>query len=177
LKPAFHVRPATLADLPALMEYQLPPGGNPELLERRLRMDFMQRIPAGETFVVVAQVREGIVGYARASRVLRPARGPGYVPSGWYLLGVRVARDWRRFGIGTALIRRRIEWLKTRTDTAWFTTMAKNRASIAAHRAFGFEQQARGVDAPGRRQDPDRLLFKAVLATRRRPPPPPDELY
>lgn len=173
---SYRIRLATAADIPAMLEFQTPAGSDPEATRERLAHDFAVRVPAGETFLVLAEVAEGVVGVARASRVERPFSGPDRIPTGWYLLGVKVADGWRRLGVGRALTKRRLEWLDKRTGVVFYTTVAGNRASIALHRSFGFEQVAEGVDAPAGQPRADRLLFRRQRSAHRRPPPPPDIL-
>ncbi len=170
------MRLATLDDLEALLGYQTPVGGDLDATRARLRHDFEVRVPAERTLLVLASVAEGVVGVGRCSYIERPYEGLDRIPSGWYLQGVRVSQGWRRQGIGRALTRRRLEWLERRTDTIYYTTLAGNRPSIALHRAFGFDEIARGVDAPAAPVRADRLLFRRQRAGLIRPPPAPDTL-
>lgn len=173
---SYRVRLATAADIPAMLEFQTPPGSEPQATADRLAHDFAVRVPADQTFLVLAEVAEGVVAVARASWIERPFSGPDRIPTGWYLQGVRVAEGWRRLGIGRALTKRRLEWLDKRTDTVLYTTTAANRPSIALHRSFGFEQVATGVDAPAAPPRADRLLFRRQRRGFERPPPPPEIL-
>ncbi len=139
----------------------LHPGGR-GLNPARLRHDFAYRIPDGEQMIFVAELAELMIGYGRISLVERPVR-PGRCPSGWYLIGVYVVPGHRNRGIGKLLTRKRLEWLRGRTTHVFMTTMAKNTASIVMHQRLGFVQVGEGMDAPGRKPHPRRLLFRLNL--------------
>lgn len=156
----FRVRIATLGDVEPLALLTRPPGGNLELARRKLHYDLAERVPPGELLLLVAEAGDQIVGFSRATWVVRPASQPEEIPTGWYLLGLYVAPPHRRRGIGRALTERRLLWLRGRAEQVWFTTMADNGPSIALHRAFGFTEVARGVRAPGQPPDPGRVLFR-----------------
>ncbi|MET4783073.1 GNAT family N-acetyltransferase [Glaciihabitans sp. UYNi722] len=61
--------------------------------------------------VVVAEASFGLVG--RATTQYSPNQD-GAAPSGHYLMGVTVASQQRRLGVGHALINARIEWIRHR---------------------------------------------------------------
>lgn len=137
------------------------------LAEEGFRHALRERVPAGDLFLLVAERAGALVGFARASRVLRPTPSvPSDVPSGWYLLGIHVDAPHRRRGLGAALTERRLSWLEPRTDTVYLTVMADNVASLRLHAGHGFVEIARGVNAPGRAPHPDRILFSRRGAVR-----------
>jgi ribosomal protein S18 acetylase RimI-like enzyme len=92
-----------------------------------------------ERVLFVAEADGDIVGYARAVHACAPAE-----PEGWYLLGVTVAPQWRRKGIGEALTRQRMQWVAKRADTLYYFTHRDNLASQALHDRLGFVE----VDVP-----------------------------
>jgi len=100
--------------------------------------------------LVVAESRDAIVGYGRA-RAFEP--GPDApvdsAPSGYYLAGVFVRPEQRARGIATALTRARLDWIRERAPEAWYFANARNTASIALHRRFGFEEVSREFSFPG----------------------------
>ncbi len=72
-------------------------------------------------------------------RFVAPARAPANVsPPGFYLVGLQVLPAHRRRGIGSALTRRRLEWVFDRAPEAWFFTNIRNQASRALHEKLGF---------------------------------------
>ena len=99
-------------------------------------------------FVVDGEV--GLAGYGRLRYLERPADAPeNSIPSGWYLTGVTVDPAWRRRGIGRAITRERMDWVSERSDRVLYFASAQNRTSIALHEGLGFEEIARGIQAPG----------------------------
>lgn len=82
----------------------------------------------------VAEVDGGIVGFGRVREV---AHREG-VPGGWYLMGVIVHPAYRRRGIGTALTRARLRWIRARSRAAYYFANRENRASIDLHERVGF---------------------------------------
>ena len=91
-----------------------------------------------------------VVAFARAHlRRNRPGQPVGDLPEAWMLGGVIVAPAHRRLGIGRALVRTRLDWLATRTDTCFYCTNALNEVSQRLHEGFGFEEVKRGIVQPG----------------------------
>ena len=114
-----------------------------------------------ERLVVVAEIDDLQVGWA-TTKFWPDAEGAA--PAGQYLMGVTVAADFRRAGIGHALIAKRIEWIRHRTDRVMFFANARNAASLAAHRAWRFEEIARGSEFRGISFDGGLgLLYRAQL--------------
>jgi ribosomal protein S18 acetylase RimI-like enzyme len=85
-------------------------------------------------------------------------------PDGWFLLGVMVADDWRRRGIGRAMTLPRLRWIAERADAAYYFTNASNQASIDLHRELGFIEIDPDFRAPGASFDGGRvILFRLDL--------------
>ena len=102
-----------------------------------------------------------VVGWARAAYMVPPDDvPPNCVPEGWYLLGMDVAEAARRRGIGRALTRARVAWLRERTSRIWYFVRCDNHASIALHAEFGFEEVANDVWFPGKRDEVRVVLLR-----------------
>jgi aminoglycoside 6'-N-acetyltransferase I len=111
--------------------------------------------------VVVAGVGSDLVGWATTQYW---PNDDGAAPSGHYLMGVTVAPEHRRLGVGHALIDTRIEWIRHRADSVMFFTNARNTASVAAHDPWPFQEVSRGDEFRGVRFDGGfGLLFRAPL--------------
>jgi aminoglycoside 6'-N-acetyltransferase I len=95
-------------------------------------------------YLYVAEAGGDVVGYSRL-RFHRKTEPPGY-----YLGGVVVDPAWRRHGVGTKLTVCRIEaaWAAG-ADVIYYFANARNEASIAMHRGFGFEELRRPFEFPG----------------------------
>lgn len=99
--------------------------------------------------MLVAQVGHHLAGFARARPMQHGADGvPLALPAGWYLTGVIVDPLWRRRGLGVALTKARLAWLRRRTDATYYVANRANRASIRLHERLGFHEIARGFDYP-----------------------------
>ncbi|MFH1501636.1 MAG: GNAT family N-acetyltransferase [Candidatus Eisenbacteria bacterium] len=95
--------------------------------------------------VLVALVGSEVVGFGKAKLIALPDDvNAGIAPEGWYLTGVVVDPAHRRRGVGRRLTRERLKLLASRSDTAYYFANARNGASIALHREFGFVEVARG---------------------------------
>jgi GNAT superfamily N-acetyltransferase len=85
-----------------------------------------------------------VVGAARVSLFEPGANAPlNVAPPGWYLVGLVVAPEWRRHGIGLALSAARVRWALERAPEVWYFTGTRNRASFALHARLGFEEVTR----------------------------------
>jgi ribosomal protein S18 acetylase RimI-like enzyme len=115
--------------------------------------------------LLVAVVEGTVVGFARAGRMAPPADAPfADMPDGLFLLGVMVADEWRRRGIGRAMTLPRLRWIAERGDTAYYFTNAGNQASIDLHRELGFREIDPDFRAPGASFDGGRvILFRLDL--------------
>ncbi|MES1175870.1 MAG: GNAT family N-acetyltransferase [Myxococcales bacterium] len=105
------------------------------LLERRLARG------KPDDALIVAELCGELVGVGRVSYFEPAEEAPqNAAPSGYYLLGVNVAPQHRRRGVGRALTEARLDWIKKRAPVAWFFTAASNEASIRLHEGFGFRR-------------------------------------
>jgi ribosomal protein S18 acetylase RimI-like enzyme len=111
----------------------------------------LERAERSDRSLLLAASQEGrIVGFGRAGHHLPPADSPpDAAPSGWYLLGVIVAPEFRRRGMAFELTRARLAWTAPRCETAYYFVNARNRASIDLHARFGFVERTRRFSFPG----------------------------
>jgi L-phenylalanine/L-methionine N-acetyltransferase len=78
---------------------------------------------------------------------IHPARDEARLPLAWTVfgygdLGMLVARDWRRRGVGSALLRAAIEWARRDgMHKLSLTVFAHNATAIALYRKFGFAEE------------------------------------
>jgi len=108
-------------------------------LERALdgvRREFAGLAAGNPWALFVADVDGGVVGFGRTRKV---EASPG-VPEGWYLLGMIVHGAYRRRGIGLALTRARLAWIRERSKAAYYFASKENRASIELHAQLGFAE-------------------------------------
>lgn len=104
--------------------------------------------------VMVAEVDSVVAGYGRARYDETPdGMQPESFPEGWYLSGVLVAPEFRRYGIGLELTRKRIAWIRDRAQVVRFHTSATNLASIAMHEKLGFKEVNRDIVVTTRYRD------------------------
>jgi len=103
-----------------------------------------------DRLLLVAEVREELVGFARAGRWEPPLDSPeDTAPAGWYLFGVIVRDRWRRLGIGIELTRQRLAWIADRAEVAYYFANARNATSIDLHGKLGFAEVTRDFSFPG----------------------------
>lgn len=88
----------------------------------------------------VAEADGHVLGFGRAARVAPGVHGqPGDFPPGWFLMGVIVAPDARRRGVGRALGQHRLDWIRARASEAFTFANRENQASRALMESLGFE--------------------------------------
>ncbi len=149
------VRPATQDDVPGIARVdEACLGLVPEEIEPRIAAD-LARIAAGESSrrVFVAEAAGAIRGYAKLDLVEGAHPAGEDLPQGWYLMGIGVLPEWRRRGLGRALVAARLAVVG---EAPCFTfTTRENLASIALNQGFGFEE----VGESQTRRGP-RLLFR-----------------
>jgi len=90
-------------------------------------------------------------------------------------LGMMVAPEWRRRGVGSALMREAIAWaLQAGVEKLELSVYPDNAPAIALYRSFGFEEEGRLRGHSKKRIGYlDEILMGVWLAT---PPPGPDHL-
>lgn len=121
----------------------------------------------GRDKVWLAELDGELVGYAKVIWVeprhqarLGPSDG---VRSGFHLMGVEVAQEARRRGIGRALTLARIEWAAEQgARELFYVTRADNHGSLALHEELGFERVGE-VQYPSIRLDGEQVLSRLEL--------------
>jgi ribosomal protein S18 acetylase RimI-like enzyme len=162
------VRCAEKSDLPTLAAIrQEREGGRLEELLPRFSLLLHGR-PAAR-ILLVGLVDGELAGYGLAGRFQPPRDAPAnHAPAGWYLQGVIVRPDRRRLGLGAELTRRRLEWISSQASEAYYFANSGNRASIALHSHFGFEEVSRDFWYPDVAFTGGQgILFRAVVPEQR----------
>lgn len=136
--PAVVVRLAAALDVPACAAVEAAAG-------RAATSSFRDGLRAAvldpRRCVVVAEHDGVLVGWAKTH--LFPS-ADGVAPAGHYLSGITVHPAHRRAGVGAALTQARWDWLAGQVDVVHYVTNARNAASLALHRRWGFTEVARG---------------------------------
>ncbi|HLV21715.1 MAG TPA: GNAT family N-acetyltransferase [Polyangiaceae bacterium] len=106
---------------------------------------------APEQLLLVAVLDDEVTGYGYAG-LFQPPDAPtlrNMAPGGYYLRGVVVRSSARRRGIGRRLTEARLSWIAERAEIAYYCANAANRATLAMHAEFGFEEVTRDFCYPG----------------------------
>jgi ribosomal protein S18 acetylase RimI-like enzyme len=129
------IRPATNADVPALVEL-----GNAVVAEDRwvsrqpgqefVEQDFLQLVDVPDGAQFVAVIRGEIVGLVR---LRKEADGRMHV-------GMSVRLESRRKGVGRALLRAASKWARERVSELYLTVYSHNLPAIELYRRSGFRQ-------------------------------------
>lgn len=143
-RASIEVREATLDDVDAIARL-IAERHERELEKTRATVEKEVRhtTPRGvENRLFVAEDAGRVAGFGRVA-LQRPGvhHHPAEMPEGWYLIGVIVAPDARRRGIGEALGRHRLAWIRERADAAFSFINRENWASRDLLLALGFEPQ------------------------------------
>jgi ribosomal protein S18 acetylase RimI-like enzyme len=145
------VRPAAVADLPALARLAVAErAGPPADWQARFAADLAD--PDASLLLAQSGGQPGgqVAGYGRARRFAPPPDAPANVaPAGYYLTGLLVSPACRRLGIGEQLTRARMAWVATRATEVWFFANAANAASLRLHQRLGFREVTRDFTYPG----------------------------
>ncbi|MDR6988510.1 ribosomal protein S18 acetylase RimI-like enzyme [Paenarthrobacter nitroguajacolicus] len=145
----FVIRPAVAADLPGIGAVDLAAARSSSADAPRFAESVRVAIADPARLVLVAET-PGDNGMDGGSAVVGWAKthywdyGDGQAPAGHYLGGVTVLPDFRRRGLATELTAGRLDWIWARAESAWYVVNARNEASLALHRAWGFREVARG---------------------------------
>jgi len=141
------VRPATPADLDAVAQMVISrAGGEHEARVQQLAADLTDP----DRGLWVADRGGEVVGYGRAHRFQAdPDAPPLTAPDGYYLIGLGIAEECRRQGLGRAITRARLEWIASRAPEAWYFTNARNEISLRLHAELGFRPVTQDFVFPG----------------------------
>ena len=145
------IRPATHYDLAPLALLRTACLKRVYTNHLRTLQEELAMIAQGTARLLIVAEHQGIIiGTARAA-YYQPHlfTNRNSIPEGWYLLGVLVYPQYRRYGVAMALTRYRLNWLTTRTSQVWFFANANNRASIDLHWQLGFHEVERNIEVPG----------------------------
>jgi RimJ/RimL family protein N-acetyltransferase len=139
------VREATPADAPALVELGQAVSSEPEgwlatvgdwrnVADERRYLRAIRRSPHAAVFL--AENRAGIVGRLSLARDSHPASQ--HVAD----LGLMVARDQRRRGVGRSLLARAVEWARENdVEKLELHVFPHNQPAIKLYEQFGFEHE------------------------------------
>lgn len=153
------MRRSVPADLDAVLDVQRHSSGRP--VSARAQHDTAAAMDDPTRLFVVAETETQVIGWAKTKYYAEP---DGHAPAGHYLMGILVAPEHRRAGVGTALVCARLEWIAQRSERAFFFTNVGNVASIELHRRWGFREIARGMRFRGVPFDGGAgVLFSATL--------------
>lgn len=140
------IRDALPSDIPAMAEIRATRGDRTAEQARGGFERLLARVAAGEALALVAETEGAVAGFGCAARFAPPPGAPLHcAPAGWYLAGVVVAPAMRRRGIAAALTRARLDRL---ARPVYYFANSANRASIALHEPFGFEEVTRSFWHP-----------------------------
>jgi ribosomal protein S18 acetylase RimI-like enzyme len=144
------IRPALPADLPALAAIAAEREGEPEADWRARFEQILHATAAGDSVLLVAAVGGTVAGYGKAAHFAPPAGSPpNAAPAGYYLTGVIVDPAHRRRGLGSALTRARLDWIRARgAKRAYYFANERNRVTIDLHRGLGFVELTRDFHHP-----------------------------
>jgi ribosomal protein S18 acetylase RimI-like enzyme len=156
------VRAAEITDCDAIAAIEASRDGSDPAAARD---KCIAQVPDPQRVLLAAVVKGMVIGFARAGRMATPADAQAAdTPDGWFLLGLMVADEWRRRGIGRAMTLPRLRWIAERADTAYYFTNAGNTASIDLHGELGFIEIDPDFRAPGVSFDGGRgILFRLDL--------------
>lgn len=144
------IRPARASDPGALAEMAAEREGEPVERWREIFARILVETESGTSLLLVATVREQILGYGKAAIFSPPEDAPANcAPQGWYLTGVVVRPADRRRGVGVALTQARLSFIAGMAPNVHYFANARNRATIALHRNLGFGEVTRDFWFPG----------------------------
>jgi ribosomal protein S18 acetylase RimI-like enzyme len=144
------LRSARMNDVNGLAAlHQEREGGDLSQHQERFHREIAENPDWQRRLLLVAEIEGLLVGFARVLHFQPAPDSPADIaPAGWYLMGLVVTLAFRRRGIGAELTRRRLDWIAERASEAFYFANAQNRASIALHEAFQFEEITRDFTYP-----------------------------
>lgn len=144
------IRPAGHPDLPGVAAIAAEREGEPlEKWVAAFERTHDESL-AGRSLLLVATLRDRVVGYGKTRDFTPPANSPlNAAPAGWYLTGVVIHPEHRRRGLGLELTLARLTWIRQRSGTAYYFANARNQVSIDLHRTAGFVELTRDFSFPG----------------------------
>ncbi|MCD4852387.1 GNAT family N-acetyltransferase [Arthrobacter sp. AK01] len=145
----FTIRPADPSDVAGILAADLAAGRTSSADAERFAAGISAAVADPARLVVVAEAHDdanaeggsGVVGWAKTHFWDYP---DGLALAGHYLGGVTVRPDFRRRGLAAELTAVRLGWIWEQAEEAWYVVNARNEASLALHRKWGFREVARG---------------------------------
>ncbi|GGV42751.1 GNAT family N-acetyltransferase [Paenarthrobacter nicotinovorans] len=145
----FLIRTATEVDVPGIVAAELAAGRTAPAAARAFGLRIGSAIADPGRLVLVAGMPpdvpagggSAVVGWAKTHQWDFP---DGSAPAGHYLAGITVLPDFRRRGLAQELTEARLQWIWQQAGDAWYVVNARNQASLALHRKWGFREVARG---------------------------------
>jgi ribosomal protein S18 acetylase RimI-like enzyme len=136
-------------------------GGEVDARRRRLEAD----LASPDKYTVVAEVDGEVVGYAAViGHTISPDDPPTTAPDGYYLIGLIVAPEWRRHGIGELLTQERLRWTAERADEVYYFANHANSAILDLYQRFNFTELTRDFTFPNAPLEPGTcVLLRADL--------------
>ena len=120
----YRIRPAALADAPALVAIERRSFGDPWS-----EASFREALDSASTFVLVAETSRGVSGYL----VGREAGGAGEV------LNLAIAPEFRRRGVGEALLEAGlVAFRQSRVEEVFLEVRESNTSARALYARHGF---------------------------------------
>jgi ribosomal protein S18 acetylase RimI-like enzyme len=141
------IRLFSLSDLEAVTALAvLHSGGDEAEWAESLTADFTE----DQRVLMVVELDQRVVAYGKARCFKAPPDcAEDVAPDGYYLSGLVVDPRYRRRGVGTALTRGRLMWIRVRAPEAWYFTDSNNLASLELHERLGFRETSRDFTFPG----------------------------
>ena len=145
---SFTIRPAHPVDVAGILAADTAAGRTSPADAERFAAGISAAVADPARLVVVAEAHDdasaeggpGVVGWAKTHHW---DYADGAAPAGHYLGGVAVRPEFRRRGLAVQLTDARLQWLWERAEFAWYVVNARNEASLALHRRWGFREVAR----------------------------------
>jgi ribosomal protein S18 acetylase RimI-like enzyme len=156
------IRGALSDDLEACAQLIVTRTGGSVADRRERLLDDLER---PDQYVVVACAGDEVIGYGGVIRhQVAPGMPADTAPSGYYLIGLIVAPQWRRHGIGDLLTAERLRWTAERADEVYTFTNLANGAILDLHQRFRFEEVTRNFTFPNAPLEPGTCaLLRAPL--------------
>lgn len=146
------IRGALSGDLEACAQLIVTRTGG-SVADRRERLQ--RDLEDADRYVVVACARDEVIGYGGVIRhQLAPGMPADTAPSGYYLIGLIIAPQWRRHGIGELLTAERIRWTAERADEVYTFMNLANGAILDLHQRFRFAELTRDFSFPNAPLEP-----------------------
>jgi ribosomal protein S18 acetylase RimI-like enzyme len=145
-QPSFVVRPAERRDAASFVELWKAVVAERRFIRtervdrsvRYYRRRFFRRTWGSEQATLVAVHQDRVIGHIHVAREDSPVTR--HVAS----LGMTVASDWRRKGVGSALMSEVIRWARSvGVEKLALSVYPDNDAAQALYRSFGFQEEGR----------------------------------